>query len=185
MHPDMATKNAFDLIARYGKVLEVTLKPDGEIEVLFEKGATTTLGSGLKFGIPGTGSMLFATWLRAAEFLVSNEDVEKMQAPLTLRRPGVTPTMVRDVKARVAEMRAEEERRQAEEERQQAEAAARRRDALRRQTEIRNARKAQGQCVMCGKPLGFLQKLAGKDRHAGCKTFKEPEPVAAKSEVSM
>ena len=180
MHPDMATKNAFDLIAKHGKVLEVTLQPDGEIEVLFEKGGTTTLGSGLKFGIPGTGSMLFATWLRAAEFLVSNEDVENMHAPLTLHRPGVTATMVRDVKARAAEMRAEEERQQAEEERQRLETAAKRREALRRQTDIRNARKAQGQCVMCGKPLGFLQKLTNKDRHPGCKTFLEPEVTAVK-----
>ncbi|MHB0938112.1 MAG: hypothetical protein ACYDCO_21065 [Armatimonadota bacterium] len=179
MQPEMATKNAFDLIARYGKVLEVTLKPDGEIEVLFEKGTTTTLGSGLKFGIPGTGSLLFATWLRAAEFLVSNEDVENLKAPLTLLRPGVTATMVRDVKARAAEMRAEEERRQAEEERQRIETAAKRREELRRQTDIRNTRKASGQCVLCGKPLGLFQKLAKKDRHPGCKTFKEPEPAAA------
>jgi len=179
MQPDMATKNAFDLIAKNGKVLEVSLKPDDEIEVLFEKGGTITLGSGLKFGIPGTGSMLFATWLRAAEFLVSDEDVEAMKAPMTLLRPGVTATMVRDVKARVAEMRAEEERQQAEEERLRLETAAKRREELRRQTEIRNTRRLQGQCVLCGKPLGFFQKLANKDRHPGCKTFKEPEPAAA------
>jgi hypothetical protein len=27
--------------------------------------------------------------------------------------------------------------------------------------------------VMCGNPLGFLQRLLGKDRHAQCTEFKE------------
>jgi len=179
MYSDMATRNAHDLIARYGKVLEVTLKPDGEIEVLFEKGGIATLGAGFKFGYPGAGSQCFAAWLRAAEFLVTDEEVAAMQAPLTLARPGATPTMIRDVKARVGELRAEEERRQGEEERQQQEAAARLREETKRQTEIRNARRAKGQCVICGKPLGFFQKLSKKDRHPGCKTFKDRATAAA------
>lgn len=173
MQSDMATRNAFDLIARNGKVLEITLKPDGEIEVLFEKGGTTTLGGVFKFGYPGTGTKLFAEWLRAAEFMVSDEEVEAMQAPLRLYRPGVTATMVRDVKARAAELRAEEEQRQVEEERQRQEKAIRIREEMKRQTEIRNARREQNLCVMCGKSLGIVPKLSGKDRHAGCKTFKD------------
>jgi len=35
------------------------------------------------------------------------------------------------------------------------------------------ARRRSGQCAMCGKPLSFLQKLLGKDRHGGCATFTE------------
>jgi len=178
MNLEMVTQHAFDLIAKNGKVMEVSLKPDGDIQLWFEKGGTTTLGAGFKFGYSGDGAKLFATWLRAAEFMVSDEEVTAMKAPLTLLRPGVTATMVRDVKARAAEMRVEEEQRQAVEERRRREAAARRREEIKRQTEIRNSRRMKKQCVMCGKSLGFLPQFLSKDRHPGCKTFKEPETEA-------
>ena len=57
------------------------------------------------------------------------------------------------------------------------EKAARLREETKRQTDTRNTRRAEGQCVLCGKPLGFLHKFAGKDRHPGCKTFKDADPA--------
>lgn len=34
-------------------------------------------------------------------------------------------------------------------------------------------RKSQKQCVMCGKPLGFFNKLFGNDKHSSCSLFVE------------
>lgn len=52
------------------------------------------------------------------------------------------------------------------------EQAKRRAEELRR-SEVQTKRRASGQCVMCGQPLGFFQKLLGKDRHNSCSRFKE------------
>jgi len=37
---------------------------------------------------------------------------------------------------------------------------------------VKTSRKASGLCVMCGNRLTFVQKLLGRDRHAGCTSFK-------------
>ena len=39
---------------------------------------------------------------------------------------------------------------------------------------IQQNRRLQKQCVMCGKPLGFFDKLFGNnEKHFGCKLFEE------------
>lgn len=38
---------------------------------------------------------------------------------------------------------------------------------------IRDRRRAQGECIFCGKPLGFWDKRAKRANHADCKDFKE------------
>ncbi len=38
---------------------------------------------------------------------------------------------------------------------------------------IRNQRRAQGECVLCGKPLGFFDKRAKRTQHNGCTHFQE------------
>lgn len=42
-----------------------------------------------------------------------------------------------------------------------------------RRQEIENRRKAAGQCVKCGRGLGFFRKLTLRDRHSSCIFFKE------------
>jgi colicin import membrane protein len=70
------------------------------------------------------------------------------------------------------QQQAEEARRQAEEERQrQAEEARRREEEARRYEEerVRQERRQAGQCEACGRPLGFLDKLAGRGRCGRCR----------------
>jgi hypothetical protein len=38
---------------------------------------------------------------------------------------------------------------------------------------IRERRKANQECIMCGKPLGFFDKWAKRKTHGGCTEFKE------------
>jgi len=38
---------------------------------------------------------------------------------------------------------------------------------------IRDKRRAAGECIMCGKPLGFFDKRAKRAQHEKCETFKE------------
>ncbi len=38
--------------------------------------------------------------------------------------------------------------------------------------DIQNKRRSQNQCIMCGKPLGFFDKLLG-GKHFACKSFME------------
>lgn len=38
---------------------------------------------------------------------------------------------------------------------------------------IREGRKSRGECIMCGKPLGFWDKRAKRNRHEKCEVFKE------------
>jgi len=42
-----------------------------------------------------------------------------------------------------------------------------------RRARVRAARLSAGQCVMCGKALGFFQRVLGNDRHSQCTEFKE------------
>jgi ribosomal protein S14 len=43
----------------------------------------------------------------------------------------------------------------------------------REEREEQEKRRQSGQCIVCGQRLTFVQKLFGKDRHDGCKSFKE------------
>lgn len=38
---------------------------------------------------------------------------------------------------------------------------------------IRDKRRANGDCIMCGKPLGFWDKRAKRTQHESCQVFKE------------
>jgi hypothetical protein len=38
---------------------------------------------------------------------------------------------------------------------------------------IRNQRRTAGQCIMCGKPLGFWDKRAKREKHDACIVWKE------------
>jgi hypothetical protein len=38
---------------------------------------------------------------------------------------------------------------------------------------IRDKRRANQECVFCGKPLGFFDKLAKRTEHSKCDVFKE------------
>ncbi len=42
-----------------------------------------------------------------------------------------------------------------------------------RRCRVQAMRKISRQCVMCGHPLNFINRLFAKDRHLGCRTFKE------------
>ncbi len=38
---------------------------------------------------------------------------------------------------------------------------------------IRNKRRTEGACIMCGKPMGWLDKRAGREQHEKCTRFIE------------
>jgi hypothetical protein len=44
---------------------------------------------------------------------------------------------------------------------------------VKRIRELRKQRIENRQCVFCGKPLGFFDKLAKRTEHGGCTDFKE------------
>jgi hypothetical protein len=196
MYIEAAEQNARELVSQFGRVVEVHLKTNGEIEVVFEKGAVCTLGSLFKFGYPGTGPQCFATWLQAAGFSVTFDDVASMKAPKTLRPEGVSDgavpgwAWITDY-ARKSALQAEEAKakRQAEEAKRKQEKEKRRQEAQakwaaekarnsqeakakeQRRAKIQAERKSAAQCVMCGRALTFFQKLLGKDRHGACASF--------------
>ena len=62
---------------------------------------------------------------------------------------------------------AEQKRRQEQEAHRKAEAD--------RVAGVKSARKSSGCCVMCGGQLTFFEKLLGKKKHGGCKSFREPK----------
>lgn len=68
-----------------------------------------------------------------------------------------------DVAARQRAVREEEAARQR---------AAQEAEAQRR-AQIQEERRAHGLCTMCGKKLGFFEKLGGSGKHGGCTTFQE------------
>jgi len=80
-------------------------------------------------------------------------------------------------KARKREARLAEEARRAEEAKPRLAEEARRKEKRRaeeaRKREIQSKRAASRVCVMCGKPLGFFQKLCGDKQHKECKAFSE------------
>jgi len=45
-----------------------------------------------------------------------------------------------------------------------------------KRAQVQARRKSFGQCMMCGKALGFFQRLFGIDRHNKCTEFKEQSP---------
>ena len=69
--------------------------------------------------------------------------------------------------------REEEEKRRAEEQKRREAEEARRKAEDERRASVQATPKSTGHCIMCGQPLNFVQKLFGKDRHAGCASFKE------------
>ena len=80
----------------------------------------------------------------------------------------------------VAKKRAEEERkrkkeekkrRAVEEKRRQVEEASRKEENDLKRARVQAARKSEGQCIMCGQRLNFVQRLFGKDKHGGCTSF--------------
>ncbi len=72
-----------------------------------------------------------------------------------------------------AKQQAEEEGRRQEDDKRRHEAHTKRRAQDQGREKIGARRKATGQCVLCGQPLGFLLRLRGRDRHKYCTTFKE------------
>lgn len=66
-----------------------------------------------------------------------------------------------------------EEKRHAEEQRRRQAKDARRKAENERRTSVQATRNHLGQCTMCGRRLTFVQKLFGKDKHGGCRWFKE------------
>jgi hypothetical protein len=90
------------------------------------------------------------------------EDDPVLDESFAMSRDAATK-LQHDIEAK----RAEEVRR--------AEAAKRKEDAKlaeeTRKHQIQAKRKASRLCMMCGKPLGFFQKLLGKEHHKGCNTF--------------
>jgi hypothetical protein len=64
-------------------------------------------------------------------------------------------------------------KRHAEEEKRCQAKEAKRKAEDERRANVQAVRKSSGQCIMCGERLNFVQKLFGKDRHGGCKSFKE------------
>lgn len=187
MYEEAAEQNARELISQCGRVLEVCLKTNGQIEVVFEKGVVGTLGSIFKFGYSGTGPMCFAVWLQAAGFSVTTDAVACMKAPKTLRPEGVSDAEVDAARKSASQAAGAAE--EAEAKRQaKLEAAvvllyslttpedeARKRQEAKaeeqRRANIQAERKSAAQCVMCGRALTFFQKLFGKDRHGTCATF--------------
>lgn len=81
----------------------------------------------------------------------------------------------------IAKKRAEEERkRQEQEEKQRAERErlrkeeeAKQRAAEERRLAIQKRRKSQNQCVMCGRPLAFFDRLLKREKHSACASFTE------------
>jgi hypothetical protein len=47
------------------------------------------------------------------------------------------------------------------------------REERKRVASIKQRRKEDGACVLCGNKLGFFAKIFGKAQHSGCKTFLE------------
>jgi len=42
-----------------------------------------------------------------------------------------------------------------------------------KQSSIQAKRKAAGQCIMCGKSLGFFDRVSGREQHRNCSTLEE------------
>jgi multidrug efflux pump subunit AcrA (membrane-fusion protein) len=78
-------------------------------------------------------------------------------------------------------LRAEAEaRKQAEDQKRRADSEAwklaelqRLRAEERRQVPVLNQRRVLRQCTMCGRPLGFFDKLTGQLKHGNCHSFKD------------
>jgi len=64
----------------------------------------------------------------------------------------------------------QDQRRQAEEDRAR---RARERMEIERQQDIQSARKAAGQCILCGIALGAFGRIFGAVRHQRCRSFTE------------
>ncbi len=67
-----------------------------------------------------------------------------------------------------AKRRAEQDKRRAEEESLRREAEAKRRAEREQLEALQRQRKSQGQCIACGKPLGFIDRLLGRPKHSRC-----------------
>ena len=94
---------------------------------------------------------------------------EKMSDPLlSSNNANVFPT--KDTAGLQLEFQAEAEAkvRQAEEQARQAEVARKQREEQQRQEQERQQRISAGLCVNCGKPLGFMDKMAKRQAHAKC-----------------
>ncbi|XES76677.1 MAG: cell envelope integrity protein TolA [Candidatus Bathyarchaeia archaeon] len=66
-----------------------------------------------------------------------------------------------------------EKKRDEEKKRLRQEQAKKRRADKERQSAIQTKRKSLGQCIMCGKPLSFFEKISGKQQHSNCTIFSE------------
>lgn len=127
----------------------------------------------LAFGYSGTGSTNLSSLLHACGFidcaLITSEQDLPVSLPVTLLADGSlldengSPIDLRLAREKQrAERLAEEERR-----REQGEA-----DEARRKAIVQRRRELK-QCVFCGQPLRFFDKLLGRESHRPCVSFRE------------
>lgn len=100
------------------------------------------------------------------------------------RKRPLTPEEQSRLEERERRERDEEERKRQEQEKRREEEAARKQAEEQLRAKIQAQRKGASQCVMCGRPLNFLQKLLGKERHGGCSSFVDVPGQGINSSVS-
>ncbi len=98
----------------------------------------------------------------------------------TFQPPGCGPVAVwktsnavRDASSPPPHRVEEEKRRMEEQERERKEREARERAENERRHSTQEARRSQGKCTMCGRQLGFLDRLFKREKHSGCWHFKD------------
>ena len=89
-------------------------------------------------------------------------------------RPGLVHQIVKEREEAEQRRAASSARRYEEEHRRRAEAKAQMRAEEERRTQVQNQRQTLRQCIMCGRPLGFFDKLTGQLKHGNCHSFKGP-----------
>jgi hypothetical protein len=140
----------------------------------------------LAFGYSGTGSQNLAVLLQSCGFkdtTVVTTEQESDRFPVVLRPDGSLFTVggeLIDIErerqnrdASAAQRRAEEDRRRADEQQRKKETEAKREAEELRKRQIMQQRKTMAKCVMCGTPMGMLERLRRGDRHRRCGSFLE------------
>lgn len=105
---------------------------------------------------------------RAEELKIEEAERVKKIEELRKRQEEELKRNAERYKEEASLLAAEQERKAEQEARERVEEA--------RRKSIKEARKVQGECVLCGEPLGFLQKSLRQDKHFCCTSFQDDQP---------
>ncbi len=153
-------------VPKYAKALPRLADVRGRYHFNFHRGSENWRDSGFD---PNQGILPESLWEKLyarkqrflSELAIEEEKAKKYLENERKRQEAETIRREAEKKRREEEeslRREQEKKRHVEEERQSA---------------IQAKRKSSGQCIMCGKPLGFFEKISGKQQHSNCTAFSE------------